>query len=703
MSIQSHQHDGISSFFTFKNLDRVLIGVFRMIRRPVALLPRLFSIKALWTTLMLWLVLNATQSHDAWADTLYHLALPEGKSISLDALNTNRGDNMIVLYDSTFGATTRSNGFGVEVIARRIPASDNRPYSNGSMMYRVIQVKNVWECLKLSPAGCGNNAIPSDGLVISAAGERRKELLDLLSEGATFEVQEHLFSESTMMLDAINPNAKNNPRGSSFPGARGSNQLLLYSRDFEKPSTGTNRFGFEVTVAENRVVKHGGADSVIPQNKGDFILSGHGKAQRWLAENAVLGSKITVNYDKKIVTSAIDVDTYRLQLQNQLEELDCVPPGKTPDRYISDVDPKAAEQLNDACQRGYLLLSQFDGLVKDNQATVVAKQAIGALKELDTLVFKQFPTLPFDAPIAVWHRPVELTTDAIITSLNEFQQAGINTIFLETFFHGYTIFPSRTFSAFNLAPNQYPKFSGFDPMAVWVAEAHKRGMKVHAWIETFYGGSRKIDNGGPILKMYPKWANVQFSALQNGQAPASPQPSTVEADHYFMDAANPEVRQFMLTLVAEMINRYPLDGIQLDYIRYASSFAPEKFSYQQTTWGYSDAARRQFIGENGLDPVSLSPNNAVSWEHFSAFKARQVSSFVQSVRLLLNQHRSKAILSVCIFPDWKEAWRQKHQDWATWANEGWVDWIVPLTLTSDVRIVTESTYNVLEKTVGSGK
>jgi hypothetical protein len=658
--------------------------------------------KTLWMALILTLGLMMTQSMaNVWAEALYRVVLPGGKALSLDALNTSRAENAVVLYDTTYGPTTRSNGFGVEVIAKLVAASDKKHSESAQATYRVVEVKNVWECLKSSPTGCGNNAIPKDGVVISASGERRKELLDILTEGATFELQEHLFSETNVMLDAVNPNAKNNPKGSSFPGARGSNQLLLYSRDFEKPSTGTNRFGFEVTVAGNRVIKHGGADSIIPQNKGDFILSGHGKAQRWLAENAVLGSKITVDFDKKQVTSLVDVETYRLQLQYQLEELDCVSPGKTPDRYISDVDPKSAEQLNDACLRGFTLLSQFDTLVKDNQATGAAKQAISALKELDTLAFKQYPTMPFDAPVAVWHRPTELTTEAISTSLDEFQKAGINTIFLETFFHGYTIFPSRTFSAYNLMPNQYPKFNGFDPMAVWVDEAHKRGMKVHAWIETFYGGSRKIDNGGPILKLYPQWANVQFSALQNGQAPATPQPSTVEADHYFMDAANPEVRQFMLTLVGEMINRYPLDGIQLDYIRYASSFAPEKFSYQQTTWGYSAAARRQFMGETGLDPVSLSPNNVGNWEHFSAFKARQVSSFVQSVRLLLNQHKSKAILSVCIFPDWKEAWRQKHQDWATWANEGWVDWVIPLTLTSDVRIVTDSTYEVLNKTSSS--
>ncbi|MEB3244690.1 MAG: family 10 glycosylhydrolase [Vampirovibrionales bacterium] len=641
-------------------------------------------------------------SSPAFADASLKIMLANGQSLDVDDQNTSRPENRLIIFNEQYGKSTRTNGFGVEMIAE--------PIANTPGQYKIVKVQNVFECLKTNPSGCGNSPIPQNGLVLSASGERRKALLDALSEGSTFSINETLFTETSLALNAINPNAKNNAIGSSFPGARGSNQFLLYSREYDKPSTGTNRFGFEVTVVNGRVIKHGGADSVIPQSKGDFILSGHGRGQKWLAENAPLGAKITVDFDTKVVTSSIDTETYRLQLQYQLQAMDCTTPekaGQLPDRYISDAEAQDQAKLNDACQRGFNMLNSFDALIQQNQPDAAARQAMTSLKELTTLAFKRFAVLPFDAPVGVWHRPIETSREAIAETLTAFKQAGMNTVFLETYFHGYTIFPSRTYTAYKLSPNQNPKFNGTDLLALWIEEAHKRGMKVHAWIETFYGGSRKIDDGGPIIKTYPQWANVQLSALENGQAPAKPKSSTVEMDHYFIDPTNPQARQFLLTLIGEMIQRYPVDGIQLDYIRFASSFSPEKFSYHQTTWGYTDVARQAFMAETGMDPVNLSPSQTSAWLDWGAFKARQVSSFVEQVRLLLDQEKPRAkqpiTLSVCIFPDSREAVLQKHQDWALWANQGWVDWLVPLTLTSDIKIVTDSTQNVLNSTLNSGK
>ena len=33
---------------------------------------------------------------------------------------------------------------------------------------------------------------------------------------------------------------------------------------------------------------------------------------------------------------------------------------------------------------------------------------------------------------------------------------------------------------------QYEDYVGFDPLKVWITEAHKRGIKVHIWFQTFY-------------------------------------------------------------------------------------------------------------------------------------------------------------------------------------------------------------------------
>jgi hypothetical protein len=60
--------------------------------------------------------------------------------------------------------------------------------------------------------------------------------------------------------------------------------------------------------------------------------------------------------------------------------------------------------------------------------------------------------------------------------LNKIKDTGINNVFLETYFHGRTIFPSEVMKEYGFE-EQNPDFD-FDVLAVWIKEAHKRGIKV---------------------------------------------------------------------------------------------------------------------------------------------------------------------------------------------------------------------------------
>ena len=77
----------------------------------------------------------------------------------------------------------------------------------------------------------------------------------------------------------------------------------------------------------------------------------------------------------------------------------------------------------------------------------------------------------------VWHRPnvtgTETDLEGMCSVLDTFQKTGINLVFLETFFHGMTVYrttriPYYTgFDAFDYSP--YP-----DYLSAFVAEAGKR-------------------------------------------------------------------------------------------------------------------------------------------------------------------------------------------------------------------------------------
>lgn len=468
-------------------------------------------------------------------------------------------------------------------------------------------------------------------------------------------------------LSVVDPSLATNGVWDTVPGYRGANQMVMYDSHYYQPSTGTNEFGFEVTVQNGRVVEQEGSDSHIPPQNG-YVLSGHGVARAWLLAHAPLGAHIDLDLVNKTVTSRIEYDTYRYQTLRRLD-------------VVRDfLDFKGRQRLNDA-------LDHMDQLNKEGQTPAAIALAQQTMDWLDQLSWQRANVYPANAIRGVWHRPIEKNSAAIEETVTRLQKAGLNTIFLETFYHGYPIFPSRTYQQAGLEGNQYPTFKDWDPLEQWVRIAHAHGMKLHVWFQSFYVGTDAVDGSGPILNKHPDWANVQYSALTK----RGPQPSTLEKGAYFADPANPEARQFLLALLQELVDRYPVDGVQLDYMDYPMSFSPDRVNFLQTTWGYSPVARKLFLAQTGVDPVVLTPNDTVLWQQWASFKEQQVNEYMQEAAQRIRAQHPQVQISATAFAKLLESKVKKHEDWALWAEKGWIDFLAPMLLTSSVKVVQSDT------------
>jgi hypothetical protein len=78
--------------------------------------------------------------------------LPGGKTVKISAVNCERGDNELVLYNGYFGGTTRTNPYGMEYVV-----------TNG----------------RVSAVNTSNSLIPAGGYVLSVHGEAAKALAGL--------------------------------------------------------------------------------------------------------------------------------------------------------------------------------------------------------------------------------------------------------------------------------------------------------------------------------------------------------------------------------------------------------------------------------------------------------------------------------------------------------------------------------------------
>lgn len=243
--------------------------------------------------------------------------------------------------------------------------------------------------------------------------------------------------------------------------------------------------------------------------------------------------------------------------------------------------------------------------------------------------------------------------------------SGINTVFFETLNASYPIYPSR------VAPEQNPLIQGWDPLATAVNLAHERGMELHAWVWVFAAANqahnrisdRPIDYLGPVLSLHPDWL------IRNRQG--DPFDYNTQQKKAFYDPANPEVQQYLLSVLNEISNNYQVDGIHLDYIRYPFQNPDIKQSS-----GYGKKSRQQFQALTGVDPLSIDSKHPL-WSDWNDFKINQINNFVFTASQQLKQDRPDLIISTAVFPLPKEQ-RLKtiQQHWEYWAENEWVDLIV---------------------------
>lgn len=482
---------------------------------------------------------------------------------------------------------------------------------------------------------------------------------------------EVVFSYTKAWINAVDPTAQTNRAGGYLPGARGINQLVIYTPSYGI-RTNTNEFGAEAVVEGNTVTELSGADSFIPPN--GVVISGHGKAKTWINQSIKVGTKIYIDQSANVVYTYTTSASYVFESEKKIAEAQqmidfykaSVPDynWRVPNSYINDA-------------KGYLKKAQKNPDEVQKYSKLAIEAANDALKSV----------IPYKSSElkGVWVRPTEKTEADIIATVNRIKSAGINDIFLESYFHGKTIFPSETMQAYGFTP-QYEQFAGFDPLQIWIREAHKRNMKVHIWFETYYAGNQNPkDNAQSILGRNPSWGNKTRKDANSIDASKS----TSEHNGYFMDPANPQVQDFIVKLIDEIITRYKPDGINLDYIRYPNSVAVTDAS----SWGYTDYARKEFKSIYGTDPVDLLASDPL-WLEWCNYRRGKVTDMVRKVGEL--GKRKNTYITAVIFPDRQAALDKKQQDWKTWSARGYIDGFTPLFLTCDSKMANSMMSDVLK-------
>ena len=288
----------------------------------------------------------------------------------------------------------------------------------------------------------------------------------------------------------------------------------------------------------------------------------------------------------------------------------------------------------------------------------------------------------------VWHRPnitgTETNLAGIRDVLDTFQKTGINLVFLETFYHGMTVYRSSYieyytgFDAYDYAP--YP-----DYLSAFVAEATKRGIEVHAWVEDFYIGVKE----NYFTRHLAQWLMLTKDGSYRHSEGAD------YGGYIFLDPANPEVRDYLLKFYDELLTKFPqIAGLNLDYIRYP-------VSSQKDDTGFTEAAMNGFAAEFGLtfpeDATRAQKVTLVSQQYgdWVNYRAAQITTFVGQVYEMVKKEHKGILLSTAVFPEQGKSFGDKKQDFNTWLSRGYLDIITPMAYYDDVNTLKNALESML--------
>ena len=197
---------------------------------------------------------------------------------------------------------------------------------------------------------------------------------------------------------------------------------------------------------------------------------------------------------------------------------------------------------------------------------------------------------------------------------------------------------------------------GWDPLEVAIREARQRGLRLHAWINTFtmWSGTTPPPATQPehIFRSNPDWimANRDGLTLRLGN----------RFGYVLAAPGNPEVQSRIEAVVLEIVERYPVDGIHYDYIR-----LPDH------DYSYDAVSRQRYLHESDSDT-------------YMGWQSNEISGMLERISDRARAVRSGIIFSAAIVNHYHRAIGIFAQDPAAWTASGALDYVVPMMYTPSI-------------------
>ncbi|MFB5744928.1 glycoside hydrolase family 10 protein [Cedecea sp. S5-13] len=175
---------------------------------------------------------------------------------------------------------------------------------------------------------------------------------------------------------------------------------------------------------------------------------------------------------------------------------------------------------------------------------------------------------------------------ALKDKLDKLKSLGINTVFFQVKPDGTALWHSKILPWSDMLTGNIGEDPGYDPLQFMLDEAHKRGMKVHAWFNPYRVSTNTTPGTVAALNRTLSLQPASVFVLHRDWIRTS-------GDRFVLDPGIPEVRDWITSIVAEVVSHYAIDGVQFDdyfYTESPGSTLNDNQTYRTYGQGYASKA-----------------------------------------------------------------------------------------------------------------
>jgi N-acetylmuramoyl-L-alanine amidase len=267
----------------------------------------------------------------------------------------------------------------------------------------------------------------------------------------------------------------------------------------------------------------------------------------------------------------------------------------------------------------------------------------------------------------------EVYRDYIRKAMQDLSKANFNAVFFQVRGQADVLYPSEFEPWSPLIGARDP---GFDLVAYAIEQAHKNGLEFHAYMNPYplwHFGREDGPGFGP--EKMPLDTNPEHLYYKHGPDTDDPwvvyekegEPYSTKWSYVYLSPGHPEVQAYLRKVLMDFVERYDIDGVHYDRIRYPG---PE---YSQ-------------------DPVSLSrfegagnPKD-LSWEDW---QREQIAKFLNDMAAEIHQVRPGIRLSGAVwglynryhipgYENFSSGYHDYYQDSFLYARQGSMDTLIPM-------------------------